>query len=69
MQLVSVLGIPAGVHNRRRSIQLPMLHVVTIILNLAWAITRGCNVVAKGLGTFYYSKMAELKKKSAFFRK
>ena len=23
---------------------------------------RGCNVVAKGLGMFYYSKMAELKK-------
>ena len=22
----------------------------------------GCDVVAKGLGTFYYSKMAELKK-------
>ena len=29
-------------------------------------ITRGCNVVAKGLGTFYYSKMAE-SKKSTFF--
>ena len=31
-----------------------------------WAIACGCNVVAKGLGTFYYSKMAELKRRAHF---